>query len=177
MTARRGDDRANSYVRVLAPQRVTRPLTRIMPFLIQIVRTDAHFLCIIMETFYTGVLLVDRNFHAFTCRYTLETANIRILAWKQKAHHSWSDKLSPYMPRTLSLWKLKGDMIITKLTPQKELSEVLGKIDVNDMNTIEELGDHEKVANIGLSEDETLLLQVPGTSHISTIAGRVLIQV
>ena len=67
-------------------------------------------------------------------------------------------------------------MIIKKLTPQK-LSELLGKIDINDKNTIEALDDEERVANMGLSFGETLLLQTHGTSCVSIIVCRVLIQV
>lgn len=45
------------------------------------------------------------------------------------------------------------------------------------MTTIEELYDEEKVADIGLSDDETMLLQVSGSSCISTIVGRILTQI
>ena len=73
---------------------------------------------------------------------------------------------------------MKGDMIIRKLTPQR-LLEALDRIDVNDETTIEALYNEEIVANIGLSFGDTLpvLLQIPGTSYVSIIVCRVLIQI
>jgi hypothetical protein len=57
----------------------------------------------------------------------------------------------------LSVWRTKGDMIIKNLSPQG-LSEVLGKIDVDDKNTIESVNDEVKVVDLGLSLGEALLV-------------------
>jgi hypothetical protein len=130
-----------------------------------------------MEHLYTGILLVDHKFHALTSRFAAETtANARIVALKQKAQEMSPSKLSSVELPDLRVWKMKGDMIIKKLTPQK-LSEILGRIDIDDQDTIELLDDEEKVAGLGLSDGETLLVQLPGTSRIPTIVVRALIQV
>jgi hypothetical protein len=73
------------------------------------------------------------------------------------------------------MWKMKGEIII-KTLPCRRLSDILVKIDIDDDDTIEELNDEGKVADLGFSDGETLLLQLPGTSRISTTVGRVLIQ-
>jgi hypothetical protein len=53
--------------------------------------------------------------------------------------------------------------------------EILGSIDIHDEDTIEELPEDRKVADLGLSNGETLLVQMPVTSRIYTIVGCVLI--
>jgi hypothetical protein len=128
------------------------------------------------EPLYTGVLLVDLNFQALAPRFVVETtSDACIMVLKENAQEIRPDELSSFDRPELSVWKIKGDKIIENLTP-RELSEILGRIDVNDEDTIEEVDEDENVANLGLSHSETLLLQLPGTSHISTIAACVLIQ-
>jgi hypothetical protein len=61
--------------------------------------------------------------------------------------------------------------------PPRLMAELLGSIDVDSADHIQVLGDGAKIANLGLSEDETLVVQLPGTSHISTIVGCILMQV
>ena len=126
-----------------------------------------------MEPLYTGALIVDHKFHPSTQRFAVETPyDARIEVLKQKAQEK-RPELSSFILSDLGVWRMKGDMVIKKL----KLSELLGKIDINDENTIEALDDEEKVANMGLSFGETLLLQTPGTSCVSIIVCRVLIQV
>ena len=130
-----------------------------------------------MESLYTGILVVDHKFHPSTRRFAVETPyNARIEYLKQKAQEK-RPELSSYIPSDLGVWRMKGNTVMKKLSPQG-LSEALGRIDVKDETTIEELYDEEKLADLGLLDYETLLLQVPGMSCVSTIiGGRVLIQV
>jgi hypothetical protein len=76
----------------------------------------------------------------------------------------------------LVVWKPMGEMVINKST-SKRMAEILRSINANSQDAIQELEDDDSVADLGLSGGETLLLQVPGTSRISTIVGHVLIQV
>jgi hypothetical protein len=87
---------------------------------------------------------------------------------KQKVQEIRPNKLSSFAQSEIFVWKLKSGMIIKNLTPRR-LSEILGKIDINDKDIIERVEEDEKVANLGPSYGETLLLQLPGMSHISTI--------
>ncbi|KAF8274661.1 hypothetical protein EI94DRAFT_473465 [Lactarius quietus] len=60
---------------------------------------------------------------------------------------------------------MKGEMIIKKFTPE-HISDILRRIDVNDEDTIEFMDDYEEVADLGLSVDETLLIQLQGHAVI-----------
>jgi hypothetical protein len=68
-----------------------------------------------------------------------------------------------------------GETVINRST-SKRMAEILRTINVNGQETIEDLEDDDLVADLGLSGDETLLFQVPGTSLLSTTAGCVFIQ-
>lgn len=45
--------------------------------------------------------------------------------------------------------------------PPRLMAELLGSIDVDSADHIQVLGDGAKIANLGLSEDETLVVQLP----------------
>ena len=65
----------------------------------------------------------------------------------------------------ITVWKTKG----MRTLPSKCMAELLRSIDVNNVQHIQVLTNKSKVANLGLSEDETLVMQLPGTSHISSL--------
>ncbi len=76
----------------------------------------------------------------------------------------------------LTVWKTKGEMIINKAEVEERLVEILGNIDVDNEDTIEKLRPGEQVADLGLTDDQVLLVQLPGTSRISTVVRCVLRQ-
>jgi hypothetical protein len=101
-----------------------------------------------LEPLCTGVFLVDLNFQALTPRFVVETtANAYIMDLKQKVQEIRPDELSSFARSEIFVWKLKGGMIIKNLTPPR-LSEILGKIDINDKDIIERVEEDEKVANL-----------------------------
>lgn len=65
----------------------------------------------------------------------------------------------------ITVWKTKG----MRTLPSKCMAELLRSIDVNNVQHIQVLTNKSKVANLGLSEDETLVMQLPGTSHTSSL--------
>ena len=60
-----------------------------------------------------------------------------------------------------TMWRTKGKLIINMLTAKK-LAQILRNIDVEDEDTIEDLLEDLTVADLQLSNGETLLLQMPG---------------
>ncbi|KAF8258395.1 hypothetical protein EI94DRAFT_1140636 [Lactarius quietus] len=90
----------------------------------------------------------------------------------------WNDDFDIPQIAALTVWKTKGKKLINKSNLER-LADRLGSFGVDDKDTIqvEELGDEDRVADLGLSVDQTLLVQLPGTSHISTIVDFVLIPV
>jgi hypothetical protein len=69
-----------------------------------------------------------------------------------------------------------GEMVINKSTSER-MADILRAINANGQDVIQKLQADDSVADLGLSGGETLLLQVPGTSRISTIVGCVLMLV
>lgn len=64
-----------------------------------------------------------------------------------------------------------------RINKKPRIDEILSDINVEVEDAIELLHEELKFADLGLSNVQSLLVQLPGTSRISTIAGRVLIQV
>jgi hypothetical protein len=125
------------------------------------------------------VILVDHQFQALSRRFQVGmTPNDEICDLKEKvqlAKPVFFSRLA-FDNDELVVWKPMGEMVINKST-SKRMAEILRSINANSQDAIQELEDDDSVADLGLSGGETLLLQVPGTSRISTIVGHVLIQV
>jgi hypothetical protein len=133
-----------------------------------------------MEPSYkTMVVLVDHQFQALSRRFPVRTTpNDELSDLKEKVKELIPHLLSRFAidVAELVVWKPMGEMVINKST-SKRMAEILRAINVNGQDTIEELEEDDLMADLGLSGGETLLLQVPGTSCISTIVGCALIQV
>jgi hypothetical protein len=118
------------------------------------------------------VILVDHKFQALYDRFVVEaTADDLIYDLKQKIKEKRHSILSRFDISDLTMWKTKGEMII-KILPPSRLTEILENINVDDEDTIEQLGDEAKVVDLGLSVGQTLLVKLAGTSRISNIVGR-----
>jgi hypothetical protein len=128
----------------------------------------------------TWLILVDHTFE--TCSgppfsvLTLPGHDIQDL--KEKLKKKLSPSLSHLAIYEFTLWKTKGSLILNQatVTTPEHLAEILSRIDVNDKDTIERLNEAVLVANLGLPQDQTLLVRMPGTSRISIAVGCVPIQ-
>ena len=118
----------------------------------------------------TGVVVVDHNLQAITHRFVVKhTPDTRINALKIKVQETYND-LSRFNIADITVWKTKGQMMLRTLS-FKCMAELLRSIDINNVHHIQMLTNKSKVADLGLSEDENLVVQLPGTSHISTVIG------
>ena len=116
------------------------------------------------------LLLVDYNFQALGgCFPVNTTSGDAVYHLKEKVKEETPEALSRVHVdlKNLTMWKTKGAMIIDKSSSDR-LPEILKNIDVGDENTIEELSEDELVADLGLSDGQTLLVRLSGTSRIST---------
>ena len=130
-----------------------------------------------MESSFTSVVLVDHDFKAPTHYFLVETTpNDLIFHLQRKVKEERPDELSRYRRSDIRVWKSMGTLTINP-SSEGRLLEILNAIDVDNAATIQQLPERLKLADLGLSEFQTLLVQLPGTSHIFTIAGRGLIQV
>lgn len=124
-----------------------------------------------------AVILVDHKFQALGRRFVVETAQDDLLFHlitkvKEKRHRYFSGH-DTYISE-LAVWRTKGENVINKFN-YKRLAEILRSINIHDEDTTKKLPEDLKVADLGLSNGETLLVQMPGTLRISTIFGCVLI--
>ena len=116
------------------------------------------------------LLLVDCDFQALGGCFPVNTSSgDGVYHLKEKVKEKTREALSHAHvdSKELTMWKTKGAMIIDKSSSER-LSEILRNIDVSDQNTIEELSEDDLVADLGLSEGQTLLVRLSGTSRIST---------
>lgn len=60
-------------------------------------------------------------------------------------------------------------------TSKKHIAEILKRIDVNDVDVIEEIDERRLLRDLKLTDGQILLVQLPGSSRISTAVGCVLI--
>ena len=112
-----------------------------------------------MEPSLTTCLLVDHNFRAIGRRFTVLTTSVdSIEALKKKAK---AEAPRAIIPSACTMWRTKGKLIINNSTAKK-LAQILRNIDVEDEDTIEDLLENLTVADLQLSNGETLLLQLPG---------------
>jgi hypothetical protein len=128
----------------------------------------------------TAVVLVDHNFQALTDLFLVETTpGDLIYHLKKKVKEQWhGDADFAQLDFTnIVVWKTMGAKVINEHT-HEHMADILSTINVNDEGTIQRLFETNKLADLGLSDFQTLLLQLlPGTSRVSTIVSRVLIQV
>jgi guanylate kinase len=127
----------------------------------------------------TAVVLIDHQFQALTEIFLVETSPSDLIYHLKKkvkeAKPVYFSRLA-FDVNELVVWKTMGAKVINEHT-QENMTDILSTINVNDKGTIRRLFEMGKLADLGLEDFQTLLVQLPGTSRISTIVGRALIQV
>ena len=114
-----------------------------------------------METLSTSVIVVNHEFQDPSRILMVDTpSNASILTLKRKTEEMLPGLLSSFVLPSIFVWKMKS---IKKGITGGCLLEILENIDINDTGTIVEIYDNHKVADLALSDKETLLLQLPGT--------------
>ena len=109
----------------------------------------------------TWLLIVNHDFRAIGRRFTvITTSGDSVETLKEKAIKKQMPT-SRINPGHCTMWRTKGKLIINKSTAKK-LALTLRNIDVEDEDTIEDLIEDLTVADLQLSNGETLLLQLPG---------------
>ncbi|KAH9062331.1 hypothetical protein EDB87DRAFT_292825 [Lactarius vividus] len=110
------------------------------------------------------LLLVDHRFQAMGSCFEVgafsDHDNINTLKKKVKEEKPEALSRAHVDPSDLTVWKTKGSMAIDESNFGR-LAEILGSIDVDNEDTIEKLSEVERVANLGLSDTQTLLIQLP----------------
>jgi hypothetical protein len=125
----------------------------------------------------TAVALVDHQFQALTDIFLVKTTpSDLIFHLKEKVKEKVPSKLSSIELPDLRVWMTMGAKVINEHT-NEHMADILSTINVNDKGTIQRLFETNKLADLGLEDFQTLLVQLPGTSRISAIVGHVLIQV
>lgn len=125
---------------------------------------------------FTWLLLVEPKFQKNGNRFPVNTtSDDKIADIVEKVREEKPKVLSRAHidPSDLTVWRIKGVSIINHLTTKRS-AEILSRIDVNDQDMIEEVDEDKRVSDLGLSDGETLLLQLPGTSCMSSTVGYVL---
>ena len=125
----------------------------------------------IMEHSSTSIVLVNHDFKALTQRFPVRTTPndliVHLKAKVKECFHGSDDipELNSTSLAMLVVWKTMGTKIIN-LFSEECLPEILSTIDVNDKNTVQKLSEEVKLVDLGLSNFQSLLVQLPGTSHI-----------
>ncbi len=115
-------------------------------------------------------ILVDHEFQNQGRSFSVRTSSEDdIDDLKDKVKVKLHPRLTHVSSMDLTVWKTKGEMIINEAEVKERLVEILGNIDVDNEDTIEMLRPGEQVADLGLTDDQVLLVQLPGTSRISTV--------
>jgi hypothetical protein len=70
------------------------------------------------------------------------------------------------------VWKTEGELEgeLANISITEDLEEILKKIDTNDKGTIRRLDAHVKVTNLQLSDDQILLVRLPGMSTTAPVS-------
>jgi hypothetical protein len=122
------------------------------------------------KTSKTWFLLVDSKFRAIGDCFVVEASSHELVAiLKDEVKKKKQIDLVHVDADHLIIWKTKGTKIIDETTFERT-EEILRSIDVDDNDTIEKVRSMAKVANLGLSKTQVLLVQQPGTSSICTLA-------
>lgn len=119
------------------------------------------------SSIYTGVVIVNIKFEALTSRFVVkttpeDTVDSLKLKVQEKRHGVGHSHVT-----NMTVWLPKGSKKIMVLTP-KRMAQALASIDTDNAEHIRVLGDGSKVANLGMSEDETLIVQLLGESELLT---------
>ena len=123
------------------------------------------------------LLLVNHGFQALGDQFPVDTTpNDLIYHLKKKVKEENQIILAHVDTDDLTVWKTKGEMTINNANIEERSAEILRTINVDDKDTIEELGASEVVADLELSDGQILLIRMPGMSRISTTVGCVLIR-
>jgi hypothetical protein len=117
-------------------------------------------------------LLVDHKFQAVGNCFSVETSLIDddVCELKDKITAEKLEIFSHYhiYPDYLTLWQTKGKLLINNSSSAECLEEILKNIDADDEDTIWKPGEYDAVADLQLSDDQVLLVQLPGMSRIPT---------
>jgi hypothetical protein len=120
-----------------------------------------------MESSQSWVILLDEQLQVTRKMFPISTSgndNIHTLTLKVKAY--WQD-LANVEPTTLTVWRFSDNAPPFEFedldTMQRLVSEAFFK------KQVILLRQNRKIANLHLSEEEVLLIQVPSTSRISTV--------
>ena len=119
------------------------------------------------------LLLVDCSFQAIGGRFIVDVdTSARIFQLKREVGVLRPRALlrADTDPADLMVWRMKGESIVNETTSER-MEEILRSIKVN---TIEKLLDGTAVTALSLSDGQTLLVQLPGTSRVSSAVGFVL---
>ena len=125
-----------------------------------------------MEKSRIWLLLVDLNFRAVGNRFpvTIDNNDYCVHYLKEAVEKLKPAKSTDSNPRiycdSLIVWRTKGKLVINSTT-RKNLKRTLKKINIRDKKTIEEVHEHKLVADLQLTDNETLLVRLPCTSRIS----------
>ncbi len=123
-------------------------------------------------------ILVDHEFQKqVEVRFSVQpSSNDYIDDLKDQVKVKLHPSLNHVPSARLTVWKMKGEMIINRADVEERLVEILGNINFDNEDTIEMLDPWEQVADLGLTDGQVLLVQLPGTSRISTVVRCVLRQ-
>jgi Crinkler effector protein N-terminal domain len=117
----------------------------------------------------TWLLLVNHKFQAIGECFLVNISGRDLIAnLTKKVKKERRNALANVDAVDLTVWK--SAIIIDETTTSECLAERLRNIKVDDKDTIEKVGSYVQVANLGLSDGQTLLVQLPGTSRVSSLA-------
>ncbi|KAH9027873.1 hypothetical protein EDB85DRAFT_2148231 [Lactarius pseudohatsudake] len=111
-----------------------------------------------MEPSETWLLLVDHNFRAIGGSFSVDTipGDDNINKLKEKAKVERQIDLARVDAANLTVWKTKDTI------DESNFERFAKGIDVNDKDAIEKLSVRTRVADLGLSDSQTLLVRMPG---------------
>ena len=118
------------------------------------------------------VILVNHQFETLTDSFMVKmTSADYILDLKVKVKERFHDnddvpQLNSTSLLKLAVWETMGTKLINASTTDSRIHEILSDIDVNNKDTIQKLFEWQRFADIGLSNNQTLLIQLPGVSRI-----------
>ncbi|KAI9443372.1 hypothetical protein H4582DRAFT_1924231 [Lactarius indigo] len=110
-------------------------------------------------------LLVDHTFQTLVGELSsVRTSECEYIDdLKERVKEKWQPNLTSVPAPKLTVWKTKGELIIDKVNIKTSLADILSSIDVDNEDTIEELSPYEQVTDLGLSDNQILLVKLPST--------------
>ena len=117
----------------------------------------------------TWFFLVNHKFQALGECFLVNTSGRDLIEnLKKKVKKERRNALANVDAADLTVWK--STINIDETITSERMAEILRNINVDDKNTIEKVGSYVQMSNLGLSDGQTLLVQLPGTSRASTLA-------